>query len=299
MAIKLKKKDSEIFGTSFLDVISCGFGAVLAFVIIAKTGDHDPSIDTPLIASREIVSPANLCPLREDIVSLDETLLVLMEREAKLRSRLASTSLVAAAKKTRLQLATEESAVSISKETRSIDSIYAGGVPVGREYIIFLVDTSGSMQAYWTTVFSQISNILDAHPTVRGLQIMNDNGKYLMNGYGGRWIPDTPSARKRAMEKLATWSSFSNSSPAEGLDKALRVYARKGDAVSIYVIGDDFTGASYQHVIDVVDRWNIDSETGERLAIIHGIGFPWGLGDRFSTLMREVANQNGGVFVGI
>ena len=85
----------------------------------------------------------------------------------------------------------------------------------------------------------------------------------------------------------------------EGLKVALQKYAGKGDSVSIYVIGDDFTGASYQHVIDTIDRWNIDKRTGERSAIIHGIGFPWGLGDRFATLMREVAIQNGGVFVAL
>jgi len=80
---------------------------------------------------------------------------------------------------------------------------------------------------------------------------------------------------------------------------ALRTYARKGDAVSIYVVGDDFTGASFPEVIDTIDRWNVDPATGKRSATIHAIGFPWGIGTRFSTLMREVTLQNGGVFIAL
>ena len=121
----------------------------------------------------------------------------------------------------------------------------------------------------------------------------------MISGYAKKWIPDTTSARKRALEKFVNWSSFSNSSPAEGLEAALKNYAQSQNNVSIYVLGDDFTGDSYELVTRVIDRWNIDKTTGERKAIIHGIGFPWGLGDRFSTLMREVAVQNGGVFIAL
>ena len=64
-------------------------------------------------------------------------------------------------------------------------------------------------------------------------------------------------------------------------------------------MGDDYTGKSFETVINVVDRWNIDKSTGSRHAIIHGIGFPWGLGDRFSTLMRRVSSDNRGVFIAL
>lgn len=64
------------------------------------------------------------------------------------------------------------------------------------------------------------------------------------------------------------------------------------------MFGDDYTGASYDEVLDVIDRWNVD-EYGNRLASIHGIGFPWGIGDRYATLMKEVAYRNKGVFLGL
>ena len=54
--------------------------------------------------------------------------------------------------------------------------------------MIFIVDTSGSMKNNWATVNKVVSEILDAYPQVKGMQIMNDNGNYLIDGYSGRWI---------------------------------------------------------------------------------------------------------------
>ena len=180
----------------------------------------------------------------------------------------------------------------------SINSIYSGGIPVGSEYLIFIVDTSGSMQAYWQNVLNTLTNIINAHPEVKGIQFMNDNGDYLLEGYADIWIPDTQAIRNRVVDRLASWNSISNSSPAEGLEKALRTYARRYQGLSIFVLGDDYTGSSYDEVISVVEQWNRDPN-GENLAVIHGIGFSWGIGDRFATLMREVSLLNQGVFLGI
>ena len=42
MAIKLvKKNQSEVFGTSFLDIISCGFGAMLVLLILAEDSEEE------------------------------------------------------------------------------------------------------------------------------------------------------------------------------------------------------------------------------------------------------------------
>ena len=297
--MKLRQRDDrEVFGISFLDVISCGFGAVLSLVIMAKNGEDQIEVPDPVYQIEQIDAGPQESAIKTEIEKLGMELVGLRNRESELQSRLErATSAVNESNET-LQAIEPKKSPALG-QVGTIDSIYAGGIPVGREYVIFLIDTSGSMKTHWSTMTSTVKAIISAHPTVKGLQIMSDNGSYLIDGYAGRWIPDTRSARQRAMTKLDTWSAYSSSSPAEGLEAALKKYARKGDAVSIYVVGDDFTGSSYQRVIDTIDRWNIDPNTGERSAIIHGIGFPWGLGDRFATLMREVAHQNGGVFVAL
>lgn len=292
----IRREEKEIFGTAFLDVISCGLGAVILMIILAKDGDTKDII-TELISdqSRPQSIPLDVV-LEKEVLSLENRLKQLSSRSANLSERLAKLSKENAMLNTAVESATTEKE---SGDIGSIDSIYTGGIPVGREYVIFIIDTSGSMKQNWAEVTSTIKGILTAHPRVKGMQIMNDNGNYLIDGYAKKWIPDTLSARKRALDKFANWTSFSNSSPAEGLEAALKNYAQRQGDISIYVLGDDFTGESYELVTRVVDRWNIDKVSGQRHAIIHGIGFPWGLGDRFSTLMREVAVQNGGVFIAL
>jgi hypothetical protein len=94
----------------------------------------------------------------------------------------------------------------------------------------------------------------------------------------------------------------------EGIISAIRTYYEPGRKISLYVLGDDFTGNSISDVVNTVDRINVADQTGERLVRIHGIGFPVVLsqperyrmgGFRFSALMRELARKNGGTFVGL
>jgi hypothetical protein len=75
------------------------------------------------------------------------------------------------------------------------------------------------------------------------------------------------------------------------------------------VFGDDFQpGGSITRVVETVDRLNQADDQGSRLVRIHAVGFPV-LFDldpryqdslyRFANLMRELAERNGGSFVGL
>ena len=80
-----------------------------------------------------------------------------------------------------------------------------GGIPVDSEYIIFVIDTSGSMQSKWDWAERKLGEVLDVYPTVKGLQIMNDNGRFMFQQYGRTWLPDTPQLRqsiKNTMRQL-------------------------------------------------------------------------------------------------
>ena len=300
--MRKKREDQPIVGMSFLDVISCGFGAALLLIILLKEDESnviptDPGV--PIEKIEKIVETKN--DTGQELTALRVELQNLKSKEIRLSNRITllgkeleerTTELKSAMAKPRKQqkLAAPPAALG------SMDSIYVGGVPVAEDHLVLIVDTSGSMHQYWPLVLNQIRAIIEAHPQVKGLQIINDHGVLLMSGYARRWIPDTGFARSRVLEKLRNWRAFSASSPAKGLEIALKHYVRNTKGVSIYVLGDDFTGSSYQAVIDVVDRWNVDKKTGKRLAKIHGVSFPWGIGDRFSTLMREIAYRNDGVF---
>ena len=79
-----------------------------------------------------------------------------------------------------------------------------GGIPVDSEYIIFVIDTSGSMFSYaWERMIEEIQATLSIYPEVKGIQVMNDMGKYMFSRYRGQWIPDTPGRRKVIMQNSA------------------------------------------------------------------------------------------------
>lgn len=110
------------------------------------------------------------------------------------------------------------------------------------------------------------------------------------------------------MERLRTWSVFSNSSPVEGITEAVRTFAASDKKISVYVFGDDFSGDSIQQVIETVDRINRLDKDGNRAVRIHAVGFPTLFSQqphmqtsvkRFATLMRELTYRNGGTFVGL
>jgi hypothetical protein len=180
------------------------------------------------------------------------------------------------------------------------------GLPVDSEYIIFIIDTSGSMANYaWPLMLRKMQEVLDAYPTVKGWQVMSDEGAYMFPSYRGRWLPDTPAQRKLVLDRLRDWFPFSNSSPVEGIVEAIRTYHSTGKRISLYVVGDEFTGSSVDSVVRAVDIINREDRTGERRVRIHALAFPVRpdapqfTSVRFATLMRVLCARNGGTFVGL
>ena len=126
--------------------------------------------------------------------------------------------------------------------------------------------------------------------------------------YAGKWIPDTPARRKAIIDRLRGWNAFSNSSPVEGITRAIRTFAAPDKKISIYVFGDEFSGDSIAGVVETVDRINAPDAQGNRKVRIHAVGFPVmfsvagapeSTGVRFATLMRILCHRNGGAFVGL
>ena len=103
---------------------------------------------------------------------------------------------------------------------------------------------------------------------------MNDMGEYMFQTYSGKWIPDTPSRRSAINQRLSSWKPFSNSSPVEGIEAAIRRFYAKDKRISLYVFGDDFSSGSVENVINTVERLNRADRSGKRRVRIHAMGFP-------------------------
>ena len=82
----------------------------------------------------------------------------------------------------------------------------------------------------------------------------------------------------------------------------------KDKKISLYVMGDDYQGRSVQRVVKAVAELNKANALGETLVRIHGVGFPVLVNSatgpnssatRYANLMRQLAEQNNGTFIGL
>jgi hypothetical protein len=184
-----------------------------------------------------------------------------------------------------------------------LDDSTVGGIPVDSEYIIFVIDTSGSMRnGAWNTVIEKVSETLQVYPEIKGIQVLSDNGEYMFSSYAGKWIPDSREIRKNVTQTLRFWAPLSYSNPAPGITQVISTFYSPDKKISIYVFGDDFSSGSVEAVCRTVARVNKADRFGNRLVRIHGVGFPSGGASKpvqFANLMRKLAEQNGGTFVAL
>jgi hypothetical protein len=312
-------------------VISCGFGAIILLLVLTKV--FEPVVIEDTISNLEGYLAAlqeELFDLRgeakdinrkmirkedqqsEEIVrllKLNAELSALKSKHEKTLDKTKVSTLIEGKLAEAKQSLTDEMAKLLSDYRRTADEDKIGGIPVDSEYVIFIIDTSGSMYNYaWPLVLQKVAETLAVYPRLKGIQVMNDMGNYMFTQYAGAWIPDTDARRRAIIDRLRSWNVFSNSSPVEGITKAITTYYKPGRKISLYVFGDEFSGRSIQQVVDVVDRINRTDSKGNRLVRIHGVGFPVQFanppryqetGIKFSILMRTLCEKNGGTFVGL
>ena len=328
--MRKKRRENEAFSISFLDVITCGFGAIILLLLIARTGDS-PILESAVESMHGIVRElqVQLFEIRGEARILNRELDAKHEQRSEWELRVARLQAELAQEELRYNSVRDDSAVGViikgefelalQQLTEEMKRLLAqkdrvrtdlvGGIPVDSEYVIFIIDTSGSMVNYhWESMIKQLITTLDVYPRLKGIQIMSDMGDYLFSRYRRTWIPDTEGRRKVIINTLRTWRAFSNSSPVEGITRAIRAFYDPGKKISIYVYGDEFTGPSIREVLDTVERINPKDKDGNTRVRIHAVGFPVpsSAGEhflltnkRYASLMRQLTHENGGAYVGL
>lgn len=322
-----KRRETEIFSISFLDCITCGLGSVVLLLILSNV--RAPTTE------QSTEEQQHMTQLEDDLVNIElqrnalnqqlegrrEQLSDVKERIARLQGDLSSIRGKYSASRKDAEAANDIQGQLVSaqqKLTEEQKRLYAapefkrskedvvGGVPIDSEYVIFVIDTSGSMFNYaWPMMLQSMQEILDTYPHLKGMQVTNDVGTHMFPSYQGKWIPDTPGERKMVLDRLRTWNIFSASNPSQGIVNAVRTYWAADKRISVYVFGDEFTGPSIDSVVKTVDFVNRSDETGERRVRIHAIGFPVTpeapqfTSIRFAALMRIICQRNDGTFVGM
>src|ERR1700732_3469047 len=323
-----RRREVEVFSLSFLDCICCGFGAIILLLVLTEIGRP-----AELERSRRHLG-GEVRPLEKQLQELrgvtDELNRELtgaratLERERGRLSRLAGdlssvrgryagsradaavTNIVERELIAAQQTLTEEMQRRLAQRAQSPRSAALGGIPIDSEYVIFIIDTSSSMTSnHWEVNLAVVDEILSLYPQVKGLQVLNDQGTTMERGTRGRWLNDSAQQRADIRARARRWRAFSRSNPVPGMEEAVRSYWAPGKRVSLFVLGDEFTGDSMQEALDSIGSLNKRGPDGRRMMRIHAIGLPEGpdmspfTNIRFSALMRLICEQNDGTFVGM
>lgn len=324
-----KRRDIQAFSLSFLDCICCGFGAIILLLVLSKI--YEPVVveeaDEDL---RKLIAllQEELFQIRGTTTILDRTLKIVKEetRATKVQLGELQGDLSDIEGQYKASQDDEDEPIDIgelraarqklSEEQKRLQPYYrrpdqdaVAGIPVDSEYIIFVIDTSGSMlDQSWTLAQRMLRQTLEAYPVVKGIQVMNDDGMYMFKEYTARWMPDSPGRRQAIVSRMRTWNATSDSNPVNGIEAAIRDFREEGKKISIYVFGDDYQGIrSIDKAMAAIEKLNRPGRDGERLVRIHGVGFPGRFGSAsvpnsaasFATFMRAVCATHGGTFVAL
>ncbi len=322
-----RTRDFEIFSLSFLDCICCGFGAIILLLVISdfrQPATLEASRRNLEGQVRELTRQVDLIRGETDV--LDRELhgrIAELARDREALARLAGdlTSVrgeYAASRKDASTANRIEAQLVASRRTlnsdveallaarRQPDLRAVGGIPIDSNYVIFLVDTSSSMtDDHWAAATGVLREILDLYPHLDGVQILSDRGTPMFGGTYGKWLRDSPALRREMILRMRSWRAYSESNPVTGIRAAIRTYWSPGRHISLYVLGDEFTGDSMQQALDDVSAVNKTGASGQRLVRIHAVGFfelpgfPPYTSIRFAALMRLMCEENGGTFVGV
>lgn len=332
----IRRRSAQTFSLSFLDCICCGFGAIILIFVLT-------------IGSREKVKLEILQDLQRALAGQIAELTKLDDRKRELdRSRVQLTNLLVDARRNHAEVIAlvDDLERQLQKEKAGLQALLTDmdelkknvalrqkpqevkllpdvkptpvGLPTDNNYIAIVIDTSGSMRdpnhgGLWPIVIRKVDELLDSYPDLRGLQLIDGDGRFIMGRRGqgtDGWIADSREVREQIKRTLRRYDQDSISNPVPGIYNAIRFLHDKENPemkMAIYVFGDEFIEVA-DPVIRRLDELNPADENGKRKVVINAIGFPTTIrytfsmgntGLKFANLMRTVTYQHGGAFIAL
>ena len=313
MMSKKNRRNTDIFSLAFLDIIACGFGAIVLLLLIVKPDlpsinlFSEDSLFKELFTLKEEKKPLQkiindldleIDQLSEELnIKNDEQLELIQKTDSVRRQNILIKDIDNDLTATKQSLTEEMKRILDQERDEEV-----GGIPVDSEYIIFVIDNSGSMIGTWPHLLKEMENILKIHPKIKGIQVMNDQGDYLFKGISGRgsWIPDTETYRQNILKLLKNRDrlGISYSNPVKGLRTAITNHYIPGRKVSIYLMGDEITTGDgrIDNTLKQIEDLNTDKISDSKKVRIHGIVFVTGSETvtTYSQFIRQLSLKNEG-----
>jgi len=335
----IRRRQTEIFSLSFLDCICCGFGAIILIFVISIGSRQREQLDVLLALQRALAEQAaaltrieaaqlearreeqRIAPRLEEARRRQESLQAMIDQlERSLQQeKKGQQALLVDLDELRQEIAARQRKPDHELKLKEVPPAPVG-LPVGSNFLAFVVDTSGSMRdpnfgGLWPVVIRTIETVLDAYPNVQGIQLIDGDGRFILGRRGSGtagWLPDTPQTREAIKRTLRRYDQDTVSNPVPGIYNAMRFLFDKenpGMRMGIFVFGDEFNSPqSADEVIRRLDELIPASEQGARAVTINAVGFPTTIryqfsmgntGLRFANLMRTVTYLHGGAFIAL
>ena len=333
LAMKLKRHEIEVFSMSFLDCICCGFGAIiLLHRAHAKSGSRSCSSAQRVDLDGQVAQAAGgaLRDPRRDRRAQSRAQgprRAALDRDATSSRGCRAISPTSRASTSASQ---QDAAVpehhrerSSSPPTRSspprCSACSQAGYPRGRRATRSAASRStASTSSSSSTPPAACRNttgraprrcsneILDIYPKVKGIQVMNDEGAYMFDGYRGQWIADTPARRKAILDALQELDVRSATrAPSRASRPRFAPSGRPTRRSASTCSATTSPANRSRRALDAVDRINrVDGRRAARAHPRHRLPHartrvPQFGNQRFSALMRAMCERNGGTFVGL
>ena len=333
----IRRRQTSVFSLAFLDCICCGFGAIILIFVLSIDSKEKERMQTLAdlrkVMAAQLAQMAKLSTSKEDLersnarvatlvtdarIKHDTTPALLDELEAQLQNEKKGQE----AMLVDIDDLKKEIAARQKKPDMVLPEVKPApvGLTIGSNYIVFVIDTSGSMRdpntdGLWGIAIRKIEEVLDVYPAVQGVQVLDADGRFVLNaGRNGAmgWLPDTRDTRDSIKSTLRRYNAETISNPVPGIFRAIRsLYDANNPEMKmgIYVFGDEFsTNESADGVMRTLDQLNPADENGHRKIVINAIGFPTTIrytfsmgntGLRLANLMREVCYEHGGTFIAL
>lgn len=330
--MSFRRRPVVLFSLSFLDCICCGFGAIILLFVLTIGSQTENIRDTRekllKVIQQQLAQLAQFRSSKEELLRtmssrgsiVDETkkletlkgLIADLERQVQ-NQKAGKESLIVDLEQIKAELAVmQKKPEVVLKDVKPLPV----GLPVGSNYLAFVVDTSGSMRdpnsgQIWSIVIRKIEEVLDVYPTVEGIQVLDADGRFIFGERSGaQWLTDSPEVREGIKRTMRRYDIYSESNPVPGIFRSLRtLYDPKNEKMKmgIYIFGDEFNGTA-DAVIRRLDELNPADENGNRKVVINAVAFPTTIrfdfsmgntGLKMANLMREVCFQHGGAFIAL
>ncbi len=336
----IRRRQTQVFSLAFLDCICCGFGAVILIFVLSVDSKEKEKLQALLDVNRALAEQAavllKLKASKEDVDKSNARVTTLVT-DARLRNdslhaliddlerglqreKRGQEALLVDIDDLKKEIAARQKKPEHEVVLKDVKPAPVG-LPIGSNYIAFVIDTSGSMRdpnhgGLWPIAIRMVETVLDSYPTVDGLQLIDADGRFILgrrNASGtAAWHPDTPEIRDDIKRRLRRYEQDTVSNPVPGIYNAMRFLFDKDNPkmrMGIFVFGDEFNSPdAADSVIRRLDELNPADEKGERKVVVNAVGFPTTIryqfsmgntGLRFANLMRTVTYLHGGAFIAL